>query len=263
MTDADLPHSITANIAKWSETNAQFTDAQAEGAWAPQELTWGVFGVRETDIGSPLGDVDGLDVVELGCGTAYFSAQLAQRGARPVGVDPTPAQLATARRMMAATGIRFPLVEAPGERVPLPDASFDLAFSEYGACLWADPARWVPEAARLLRPGGRLVFLTNSFIAYLCAVGEGGTSETLQRPQFGPPRMRWPGETGVEYHLPHGEWIELLRANGFEVERLIEPPAPPEAKLHEYYADMPPEWAWRWPSEEIWVARLRDGGSIE
>ena len=165
--------------------------------------------------------------------------------------------------MMDATGIRFPLVEAPGERVPLPDASFDLAFSEYGASLWADPAKWVPEAARLLRRGGRLVFLTNSFIAYLCAVGEGGTSETLQRPQFGPPRMRWPGETGVEYHLPHGEWIDLLRANGFEIDRLIEPKAPPEAKLHEHYADMPPEWAWQWPSEEIWVARLRGGSSIE
>ena len=203
MTQNDLPDSIAANIAEWSETNAQFTDAQAERAWAPQELSWGVFGVPEADIGSPLGDVAGLDVVELGCGTAYFAAQLAQRGARPVGVDPTPAQLATARRMMDATGIRFPLVEAPGERVPLPDASFDLAFSEYGASLWADPAKWVPEAARLLRRGGRLVFLTNSFIAYLCAVGEGGTSETLQRPQFGPPRMRWPGETGVEYHLPH------------------------------------------------------------
>ena len=114
-----------------------------------------------------------LDVVELGCGTAYFSAQLARRGARPVGVDPTPAQLETARRMMDASGIRFPLVEAPAERVPLPDASFDLAFSEFGASLWADPALWVPEAARLLRPGGRLVFLTNSFISFLCAIDGG------------------------------------------------------------------------------------------
>ena len=59
-----------------------------------------------------LGDVSGLDVVELGCGTAYFSAWLARRGARPVGVDITPAQLETARRLMAETGIEFPLVEA-------------------------------------------------------------------------------------------------------------------------------------------------------
>jgi SAM-dependent methyltransferase len=256
MTDTELPDSIAANVAEWSETNAQFTDAQAETAWAPQELTWGVFGVPEDAIGSPLGDVNGLDVVELGCGTAYFSAQLARLGARPVGVDPTPAQLATARRMMEGTGITFPLVEAPGERVPLPDASFDLAVSEFGASLWADPALWVPEAARLLRPGGRLVFLTNSFISYLCAPDEGGISETLLRPQFGAYRIQWPGETGIEYHLAHGEWIDLLRGSGFEIERLIELKAPPEAKAHEFYDYVTPEWAQKWPHEEIWVARL-------
>ena len=226
MADPELPDSIAANVADWTETNAQFTDANAEKAWAPQDVSWGVFQVREEDIGSPLGDVSGLDVVELGCGTAYFSAQLAYRGARPVGVDPTPAQLDTARRMMERAGISFPLVEAPGERVPLPDASFDLAVSEFGASLWADPALWVPEAARLLRPSGRLVFLTNSFISYLCAIDEGGTSETLQRPQFGPSRMQWPGETGIEYHLAHGDWIDLLRASGFEIDRLIEVKAP-------------------------------------
>ena len=255
MTDDDLPDSIAANVAEWTETNAQFTDANAERAWAPQDVTWGVFGVREEDIGSPLGDVDGLDVVELGCGTAYFSAQLARRGARPVGVDPTPAQLATARRMMDATGVRFPLIEAPGERVPLPDASFDLAISEFGASLWADPALWIPEAARLLRPNGRLVFLTNSFISYLCAIDEGGTSETLQRAQFGTYRMQWPGEQGIEYHLPHGEWIDRLRGSGFEIERLVELQAPPEASEHEFYDYVTPDWARRWPAEEIWVAR--------
>ena len=220
-----------------------------------QDVSWGVFQVREEDIGSPLGDVSGLDVVELGCGTAYFSAQLAYRGARPVGVDPTPAQLDTARRMMERAGISFPLVEAPAERVPLPDGSFDLAVSEFGASLWADPALWVPEAARLLRPSGRLVFLTNSFISYLCAIDEGGTSETLQRPQFGPSRMQWPGETGIEYHLPHGDWIDLLRANGFEIDRLIELKAPADAQAHEFYDYVKPEWAWKWPAEEIWVVR--------
>ena len=254
MTDRDLPDSLAANVAAWSETNAAYTNAEAERAWAPQEVTWGTFGVREEAIGSPLGDVNGLDVVELGCGTAYFSAQLARRGARPVGVDPTPAQLDTARRMMDETGIRFPLVEAPGERVPLPDAGFDLAFSEYGASLWADPALWVPEAARLLRPGGRLVFLTNSFLSYLCG-GDSGTTETLQRPLFGAYRMQWPGETSIEYHIPHGAWIDLLRASGFEIERLIELQAPPDAKKHDFYDYITPEWARQWPSEEIWVAR--------
>ena len=258
MNDHELPDSIAANVAEWTNANVQYTDAQAEGAWQPQDLAWGVFGVREDAVGSPLGDVSGLDVVELGCGTAYFSAQLAHRGAQPVGVDPTPAQLATARRMMKVTGVSFPVVEAPAERVPLPDASFDLAFSEFGASLWADPALWVPEAARLLRPGGRLVFLTNSFLAYLCAPDVGGISETLQRPQFGPAAIQWPDEQGIEYHLAHGDWIDLLRSNGFEIERLIELRAPPDAKPHPYYDYISPEWAWKWPHEEIWVARRAD-----
>lgn len=256
MPGTDLPDSVAANVADWTDANAQFTDANAASAWAPQPLAWGVFEVLETDIGSPLGDVAGLDVVEMGCGTAYFSAQLARLGAHPTGVDPTPAQLATARRMMDETGIHFPLVEAPGELVPLPDASFDLAVSEFGASLWADPAGWIPEAARLLRPGGRLVFLTNSFVSYLCAIDEGGTDTTLHRPQFGAYRMRWPGETGIEYHLAHGDWIDLLRANGFEIERLIELRAPETARAHAYYDHVSPDWARQWPAEEIWVARL-------
>lgn len=264
MTEDDtLPDSIAANVAEWSDTNAQYTDAQAERAWAPKDLTWGVFGVREDAIGSPLGDVDGVDIVELGCGTAYFSAQLARRGARPVGVDPTPAQLETARRMMERTGVTFPLVEAPGERVPLPDASFDLAISEFGASLWADPALWVPEAARLLRPLGRLVVLTNSFVSYLCAIDDGGTSETLQRPQFGAYRMQWPGEQGIEYHLPHGGWIDLLRGTGFEIERLIELQAPSGSEAHPFYDYVTPEWASKWPHEEIWVARLARASSAQ
>ena len=68
--------------------------------------------------------------------------------------------------------------------------------------------------------------------------------------------MQWPGETGIEYHLAHGDWIDLLRANGFEIERLIELKAPPEAQAHEFYDYVKPEWAWKWPAEEIWVARL-------
>ncbi|MGI8534189.1 MAG: hypothetical protein ACR2LP_04845, partial [Candidatus Limnocylindrales bacterium] len=64
----------------------------------------------------------------------------------------------------------------------------------YGASLWADPQLWVPEAARLLRPGGRLVFLTNSVLAFLCSPDVGMVGETLQRPQFGMYRIHWPDE---------------------------------------------------------------------
>ena len=252
------PDSIAANIAHWTKNNRERLDASATPEyWAKDTLTWGIFGVPDEDVGSPLGIVRGLDVVELGCGTAYFSARLAKRGARRVGVDPTPAQLGTARRMQQATGITFPLVEAPGERVPLPDASFDLAFSEYGASLWADPKLWIPEAARLLRQRGRLVFMTNSPLAILCSPDQGDVTETLVRPQRGMYRYEWPGDLGVEFHLPHGEWIDLLHANGLVIERLIEVYARHDSKRHDYYGWVSPEWARKWPVEEIWTARKR------
>jgi ubiquinone/menaquinone biosynthesis C-methylase UbiE len=250
---SDYPDYVRPNVESWTKTNAEFTGPNAREAWAREELELGVFGHAEVRI-DVFGDVMGLDVVELGCGTAYLSAWLARRGARPVGVDPTPAQLATAREMQKEFEIEFPLIEAVAESVPLPDACFDLAVSEYGASIWADPFRWIPEAARLLRPEGRLVFLRNSPLAILCMKLEGIT-ECLQRAQRGMNRIEWPDTGEVEFHLPHGELLELLRETGFEVERLIELYAPEDAETHRYYGDVTAEWARKWPSEEIWVAR--------
>jgi SAM-dependent methyltransferase len=255
MSSSDRPEYVQQNVANWTRANTEYTDASAARAWAQEEITWGVFEAPESKL-NLLGDVNGLDVVELGCGTAYFSSWLARRGAQVVGVDPTPAQLATARRLQAETGIEFPLVEAIGEDVPLPDSSFDLVLSEYGASLWADPNRWVPEAARLLRPGGRLVFLTNSTVSVLCMTMD-GVGEQLVRPQFELGKWVWPDTNEVEFHLAHGDWIELLHKNGFEVERLAELFANPESETHTYYKYVTAEWARKWPPEEIWVARKR------
>jgi SAM-dependent methyltransferase len=253
MTSPELPEYVPGNVALWTKANAEYTGPSAERAWAQDEITWGIWRIPESEL-EVLGDVAGLDVVELGCGTAYFSAWLAKRGARPVGVDPTPAQLATARRMQEATGLVFPLVEAAGEDVPLPDASFDLAHSEYGASIWADPYRWIPEAARLVRPGGRLVFLRNSTLVTLCQTLE-GASEQLQRPLRALGKIEWPDTGEVEFHLPVGELIDLLRANGFQLERLLELYAPHGAETHSYYDFVTAEWAQKWPAEELWIAR--------
>ena len=246
---------VRQNVAHWTQANAEYTDAAAAEAWASDEIIWGIFGATESEL-NVLGDIRGLDIVELGCGTAYFSAWLAKRGARVVGVDPTPAQLETARRMQRETGIEFPLIEAPGEDVPLPDESFDIVHSEYGASIWADPFRWIPEAARLARPGGRLIFLRNSTIQLLCMTLE-GIGEQLVRPQRGLYRLEWPDTGEVEFHLPTGEQLDLLRANGFELERLIELFAPEDAETHSYYVHVTAAWAKQWPHEEVWVARKR------
>jgi SAM-dependent methyltransferase len=251
----DAGEDVARNRALWTVVNSAFTDEHASRAWAAEEITWGLFQVPERDLGV-LGDVAGLDVVELGCGTAYLSAWLARRGARPVGVDLTPAQLATAARCQERFGLAFPLVEANAESVPLADAGFDLAVSEYGASVWCDPDRWVAEAARLLRPGGRLVFLTNSVLVTLCVPAEQGFAQAcLLRPQRALNRVHWPGG-GTEFHPSHGQWIRILGDNGFVVEALHELYAPPDAKTHEYYDIVTVDWASQWPAEDLWAARL-------
>jgi SAM-dependent methyltransferase len=250
--------SIERNVGYWSEQAAGYA-VSGRRSWETDEFTWGEFGVPEAEVGA-LPDVAGADVVEIGCGTAYISAWLARRGARTViGIDPTPAQLATARALGEEIGPTIPLVRAAGEQVPLRDGAFDLAISEYGAAIWADPYRWIPEAHRLLRPGGELVFLANAVLFILCAPdAEVPVGEALVRAQRGLHRVEYTDDPGVEFHLAHGEMLRLLRRTGFEVLDLVELHAPDGA------VDKPPylsaDWARRWPVEEIWRARKRPAG---
>jgi SAM-dependent methyltransferase len=245
---------LRRNIAAW-EAGGDDQLKLARRAWAAAEPTWGIFHIPESVAGVLPAVVDGARAVELGCGTAYVSAWLARRGASPVGVDPTAGQLRIARQMQAEFGPTFPLVLAAGEQVPLRGGAFDLVISEYGAAIWADPYRWIPEAARLLRPGGELVFLGNSTLLMLCVPDEDGFAATdrLLRPQFGMHRFEWPDDPTVEFHLSHGDRIWLLRRNGFAVEDLIE--LRPSAGDHTSYDFVTTEWARRWPSEEVWRAR--------
>ena len=246
---------LSRNTALWTDVNAQLTDDYAFASWARDVVRWGLFEVPDATTGA-LGDVAGLDVVELGCGTAFLSASLARQGARPVGVDPTAAQLQTARRCQERYDLHFPLVEAGAEHVPLAGGSFDLAVSEYGASVWCDPARWLPEAARLLRPGGRLVFLTNSVLVGLCVPADHGhATRELLRPQRALHRVEWAGG-GIEFHPSHGDWIRWLAAAGFRVEALHELYAPSGASTHEFYEIATADWAQQWPVEDLWVTRL-------
>jgi SAM-dependent methyltransferase len=256
--EADLPEHVLRNRAAWDRWAAHFAE-WAPRAWAATEPAWGNFSVPDADLGVLPPSVAGLDVVELGCGTAYFSAWLARRGARPVGIDNSPAQLATARRMQGAFGLAFPLHLGNAEATPFPDESFDLAISEYGASIWCDPHQWVPEAARILRPGGELIFLVNGLLLTLSTPEDARidtlASERLERPYFGLHRVEWPDNESVNFYLGYGDWIRLLRATGFEVDDLVEVRAPEGATPQIPYVTA--EWARRWPSEEIWKARKR------
>lgn len=248
MSSADARH-------LWALVNERHTDQQADGLWAESDIGWGLFRRPEAEL-QVLGPLTGARVLELGCGTAYFSAWLHRAGALPTGVDLSRAQLATARRCQQQHGLAFPVIEADAGAVPLAPGTFDLVVSEHGAAPWCDPRRWVPEAARLLRPGGRLVFLTTSVLAGLCVPAEEGVAaEQLQRPQADLADIVWPGG-GREHHPGHGEWIAHLTGAGFVVDALHELGAPEGAAEPAFYEIVTADWARRWPAEDLWAAHL-------
>ncbi len=253
---SDLPEHVHRNREKWDKAAAEFVQA-GEEAWAASAPVWGIWKIPESEARLFPGELNGKKAIELGCGTAYVSAWLARRGANVVGIDNSEAQLATARRLQRKHRLSFPLIHGNAESVPYADGSFYFAIFEYGACLWADPQRWVSEAARLLRPGGQLVFLTNSFLLMLCMADIDGLPATdhLLRPAFGMYRLEWPDDPGVEFHLSHGDWIRPLRTSGFEIEQLIELWPPEGAPSRHSYVTL--EWARKWPCEEVWEARKR------
>lgn len=258
MEDASaLPEHVARNREYWDQQAHDYV-ATGERNWAASEPSWGIWSIPESEANLLPDRIDGRDAIELGCGTGYVSAWLARRGARVVGIDNSPRQLETARRLQAEHDLEFPLLLGNAEAVPYPDASFDIAISEYGAALWADPYRWIPEAARLLRPGGELVFLTNGLISILCAnelEADGPTTTQLQRPYFGLHRTEWPDSDGVEFHLGYGDWIRLLTRSGFEVTDMVELRPAPGATTR--YPWITLDWARQWPSEEAWKARRR------
>jgi ubiquinone/menaquinone biosynthesis C-methylase UbiE len=255
-----LPEHVAGNREAWDAMAEQYA-ISGERNWADDEPTWGIFSVPEAQVHLLPDDLAGKDVIELGCGTAYVSAWLAKRGANPVGIDNSPKQLETAKRLQEKHGIHFPLLLGNAETVPYPDASFDYAISEYGAAIWCDPYKWIPEAARLLRPGGELMFFGNSTLLMLCTPDEpeGVVEDTpattcLERPLFGMHRFHW-NDNSTEFHISPGEMIRLLRDSGFEVLDLVEI-RPPDGSTTTYpYVTL--EWAQKWPAEQAWKARKR------
>lgn len=253
-----LPEHVAENRRYWDGMADQWV-ASGERAWAATEPTWGIWAVPESELGMLPEDMRGMQAVELGCGTGYVSSWMARRGAVVSAIDNSEEQLATARRLAAEHGVALDLVHGDAERTPFADASFDFAISEYGAAIWCDPYRWLPEAHRLLRPGGRLVFLGHHPLASVCAPEDGGSpaAERLVRPYFGMHRIDWtqvaidPG--GIEFSLPFSDWFALFREVGFVVEDLREPrPASAEGDTR---FSVSPQWAARYPSELVWKLR--------
>jgi ubiquinone/menaquinone biosynthesis C-methylase UbiE len=253
--NAQLPEHVRKNKAMWEATSNAYEQAHARALGGENALTWGLWRIPEADL-NVLGEVAGKDILEFGCGAARWSIALAQRGARPVGLDISSQQLTHARRLMAEAGIDFPLIEASAEAVPLPDASFDIVFCDWGAMTFTNPYQSVPEAARLLRPGGLFALSGATPIHFLCSdVKTDRTERRLINDYFGLTHLDWGDE--IDFQIPYGEWIRLFRRNGLIIEDLIETrPAPGSTTTYRNAEEN--EWARHWPMESIWKVRKLD-----
>jgi SAM-dependent methyltransferase len=247
------PDYVERNRAAW-ERWAPYYAAAGRRAWSEAEPRWGMWGTLESKL-RLLDECDpGMNAIDLGCGTGYVCAWLARAGLHPVGVDIAQRQLDTAIALQREFDVRFKVELANAESVPYESASFDVAISDYGASVWCDPYRWVPEAARLLAPGGLLIFIVTGPLLMTCTPPAGGAAEErLRRPYFGMHRFEFESDDAVEFHLGHGEWFRVLRDNGFSVDNLVE--VRPDAHAQPRYNFVSSAWARSWPSEDIWTAR--------
>jgi SAM-dependent methyltransferase len=250
-----LSDHAAANRENWNtDSDTYQSDHGAELAVAGG-LAWGVWRVPEAEL-QMLGEVAGKDILELGCGAAQWSIALAKMGARPVGLDLSEKQLDHARRLMEEAGVNFPLVHASAEVVPLPDRAFDIVLCDYGAMTFSDPYVTVPEVARVLRPGGFLVFCGATPVIEMCYPEDSDhPQDRLLMDYFG--MWTLPYEGYVEFMLPYGAWIRLFRAHGFTIEDLVETRPKPDA-MSSYRDETDKEWYRRWPGEQIWKVRRED-----
>lgn len=251
---------VSENRRHWDSMADQWV-ALGERAWTA-EPSWGQWAVPNTEVPLLDDDLSGVRAIELGCGTGYVSAWMRRRGASVYAIDNSEQQLATACRLASEHGIDdIEWVHGNAEAVDQPDGSFDLAISEYGAAIWCDPYVWVPEAHRLLRPGGELVFLGNHPLVMMCSPVDGSLPivEALQRPYFGLHELDWteavdePG--GIEFNLTISSWFALFQRTGFSVEAYYELQAPPMSEGSPF--GTPAAWSKKFPSEQAW--RLRKG----
>lgn len=253
---AIAPTSLTPhadrNRSAWNASSDAYQVRNGPHLASSGGMAWGVWQIPESEL-HVLGDVRGVDILELGCGAAQWSIALTAAGGRPVALDLSARQLEHARKLMTEAGVQFPLVQASAEAVPLPDASFDIVFCDHGAMSFADPYLTVPEVARLLRPGGLFAFSHGSpILSITWALDAERAGDRLVHDYFGMHAFD-DGEM-TDFNLPYGEWIRLFRQHGFTVEDLIEP-RPAADAVSTYRDELERDWSRRWPSESIW--RLR------
>ncbi|MER5884378.1 class I SAM-dependent methyltransferase [Streptomyces sp. NPDC001941] len=226
--DAGDAESSRASRSWWDGNADEYQDEH--GAFLGDDrFVWGPEGLDEADAGL-LGEVAGLDVLEIGAGAAQCSRWLAGRGARPVALDLSHRQLQHALRIGEEVGA-VALVEADAGALPFADGSFDLACSAYGAVPFvADPVKVFREVRRVLRPGGRWVFSVSHPIRWAFPDEPGPEGLSVSASYFDRTPYVEQDESGeavyVEHHRTLGDRVRDVVAGGFRLVDLVEPEWP-------------------------------------
>lgn len=248
---------VAINRSVW-EADAENWVEMGERHWNMAQPIWGSWGAPETDLGMLPADMSGMCAIELGCGTGYVAAWMWRRGAKVTAIDVSARQLDTARRLALAHSADIDFLEGNAEQTGLPDATFDFAISEYGAAIWCPPEIWLREAWRLLRPGGRLVFLGNHPLAIICTPLSGEDCDRmLHRPYRTFRGADWTeveiDPSGICFNLTFAGWIALFNEIGFVVEDYREIYAPDSAEGSR--GGVAADWAKEYPFEQVWYLK--------
>lgn len=130
---------------------------QAYASWRTTSLGAVTEALEQRLILDLMGNLEGARVLDAGCGDGALVFAAVARGAEATGVNSDPMMLAAARARADKDGIKAAFFEGRIERLPFPDASFDVVVAITVLCFVSDALGAVREMARVLRPGGRLV----------------------------------------------------------------------------------------------------------
>ena len=215
----------------WWDANAVDYYAEHGEVLGDADLLWCPEGLREADA-RLLGDVRGQDVLEIGCGAAQGARWLVAQGARVTALDVSMGQLRQSRELDARTGTRVDrLLQADAQALPLADASYDVVVSAFGGIPFvADSAGVMAQCARVLRPGGRLVFSVTHPLRWAFPDDPGPAGLTVRQSYFDRTPYVEVDEAGravyVEHHRTLGDRIRDLVGAGLVLQDVIEPEWP-------------------------------------
>ena len=222
------PHTQDDPQLAWDRAASAYNELRRDlGA----HVSYGPFAPEEDEL-ALLGPLAGRTVLDLGCGPGHNAVHFARRGASVIGLDFSPQQIAAARRTAQRHNIHATFLLDRAESLgQVADASIDLIFSAGVFAYIARIEQCLAQCRRVLRPQGSLVFsLDHPFRACFY---DAETQELLGYPErsyFDAAPRAWPfansGVRMVSYERPVSAWADLLHAAGFQVQRLLEPPAP-------------------------------------